>query len=100
MILVRDVFQVKFGKAKDAVAAWKEGIALMKNTYGAAAPRLLTDYIGPSYYTLVFESTWETLADFEKQSTAAMSNAEWKTWYARVGPLMDGGHREILKIEA
>ena len=25
MILVREVFQLKFGKAKEAKAAWKEG---------------------------------------------------------------------------
>ena len=30
MIVVRNVFRLKFGKAKEAVALFKEGIALQK----------------------------------------------------------------------
>ena len=60
MILIRDVFRLKFGKARDALAAWKE-MAEQGRRSGAmpAPPRLLTDLVGP-YYTLVMETTAKT----------------------------------------
>ena len=58
MILVRNVFQLKFGQSRDAVAAWKEGLAIAER---AGVPRgrwrLLTDLAGPDFYTLVLEGT-------------------------------------------
>jgi hypothetical protein len=48
MILVRDVFHLKFGKARNAVSLRKEVLALAKKIgYGARSARLLTDLVGP-----------------------------------------------------
>jgi hypothetical protein len=44
MILVRDIFQLKFGRAKDALALWKEGAGLAQK-YGYKIDRLLTDLV-------------------------------------------------------
>ena len=61
MIVVRNVFQLKFGKAKEAVAAWKDGMALArKQGFAAKSMRVLTDLVGP-FYTLVFETTFDSL---------------------------------------
>jgi len=30
MIVVRDIFQLKFSRAKEALALWKEGLPLVK----------------------------------------------------------------------
>jgi len=100
MILVRDIFQLKFGKAREAVALWKDGLALEKKLGGGAmrSARILTDIVGPAYYTLVLESVYDSLADFELSAKTAMSNPEWKTWYQNVLPLTEGGHREIFNI--
>ena len=99
MILVRDVFRVKFGKAKEAVALWKEGLALNKRAgYNPKSTRILTDLVGPSYYTLVFESTFESLSEYENAGKTAMSNSDWQAWYAKVSPLLETGHREIFTI--
>ena len=47
MILVRNVFRLKFGKAKEAVGVLKEGMALTKKLGGADTSfRILTDMTG------------------------------------------------------
>ena len=98
MLIVRNVFQLKFGKAKDAVELWKEGISLNKRIgVKAKSTRVLTDLVGP-FYTLVFEITFESLADFEESGKTLMSNAEWKAWYGKLVPLIESGHREIFNI--
>jgi len=48
MILVRDVFRLKFGKAKDAQALLKEGLRIAKKA-GFSLDRALMDVTGPFY---------------------------------------------------
>ena len=58
MIVIRNVFRLKFGKAREAVALFKEGLAIQKRV-GAGlefSTRLLTDVSGP-FYTVVLEIT-------------------------------------------
>jgi hypothetical protein len=95
MIVVRNAFRVKFGKARDAVAIMKEGIEIGRKA-GMNA-RILTDIVGPAY-TVVLETTHENLADFEKKSQEIMSNADWKGWYQKFIPLAESGNREIFTI--
>ena len=67
MIVVRNVFQLKFGKAREALANMKEGVAIQKRIIGdsvAFSTRLLTDATGP-FYTLVLELTVPNLAALE-----------------------------------
>ena len=98
MILVRNVFQVQFGKSKEAVALWMEGLAVQKRIgFNAKSTRLLTDLVG-NYYTIVFEMTFESLADFENAGKTVMAKKEWQDWYARIVPLTQSGHREIFNI--
>ena len=86
MILVRDVFQVKFGRMKEAVEAWKEmeKVSPMpaENHY-----RMLTDLTG-QYYTLVLEGTFKDLADYEKFLKKEMAGAENRTRVLR-------GHEQL-----
>jgi hypothetical protein len=100
MILVRDVFQLKYGKAREAIAIWKEGMALFKKlTVKPHDMRLLTDLVG-NYYTLVFETTFESLAQYERLGESHIATDEWKAWHAKVGQVSEGGHREIFNIVA
>ena len=100
MILVRNVFQVKFGQAREALALWKEGAALGAKLGGGAMARsrILTDVSGVPFYTLVFETEHESLAAYESAARELMANPEWHAWYAKVSPLLAGGHREVLTI--
>jgi hypothetical protein len=98
MILVRNIFQLKFGKAREAIAVWKEGLGIARKAgFGSAPVRLLTDLTGPGY-TLVMEVTHTDLADFEKTSKDVMGSAEWKSWYQKFVPLVESGRREIFTI--
>lgn len=94
MILVRDVFQLHFGKSKEALELMKEGNALDIQT-GYPVRRVLVDLAGP-YYTLVMESLFENLADFERVATNF--SPEWRAWYGRFTPLVREGRREIFRV--
>lgn len=99
MIVSRDIFQVKFGEAQKAIAVWKEGfdlfrrIGLKRNNW-----RMLTDLVGGSYYTLVLEAEYDSLADYEEAMATTMGNGDWKNWYKKFLPLAESGRREILKV--
>ena len=56
MILVREVFQLKVGKAKEAKALYHEASAIAKK-YSMPEGRALTDLTG-AYYTFVWENTY------------------------------------------
>lgn len=96
MIQVRDIFQVKFGRMKEAKEIWKEMFKLMP-AHGGSKPRLLTDLTG-QYYTLVLESTFKDLTDYEAFSRQGMSAPELGALYGKFIPLVDSGRREIFTI--
>jgi hypothetical protein len=96
MILVRDVFRLRFGKAKEAKALWKEG-AQIESKLGHEPSRCMVDLTG-QYYTFVMESTYQDLASFEQDMKKAMSSPEFSAWYQRFVPLVESGHREIFTL--
>ena len=97
MIVVREVFQLKFGKAKEAKAAWKEFSTLRKKL-GLPESRVLTDYTGP-FYTFILENTYENLVGFEQSLKSELGMKEFSKWYhERFAPLVDSGRREIYSV--
>jgi hypothetical protein len=98
MIVVRNVFRVKFGKAKDAMEAYKEVSSIAKqSTKGAVPMRILTDVTG-QHYTIVSELTFENLAAIEQHMPAISGDARWQAAYQKFVPCIESGHREIFKI--
>ena len=96
MIVVRDVFRLKFGKAKEAKDLFKEVkkiAAGMDFNFG----RTMTDITGPSY-TFVMETEFESLSDFETKIKTAFSNSDWQKWYQKFVPLVDSAHREMYTL--
>ena len=63
MIIVRDIFRLKFGKARDAKALMQESKKLMPEEM-IPRSRILFDLVGPSY-TMVWEVTYNNLAGWE-----------------------------------
>jgi hypothetical protein len=101
MIVVRDIFRLKFGQSKEAMSLWKEAAQLLRTSgYGAANVRLLTDLAGPAYYSVVLESTFNSLSEWEKAHIAVRDNAQWKAAYAKIIALTEDGRREILSVVA
>ena len=97
MILVRDIFRIKFGQSKQATDLWKQAVGQLKRT-GFSDMRLLTDLAGAPYYTLVLESKHESLAAWEKSHETAGPDPQWRELYQRIASLTETGHREIYKI--
>ena len=97
MIIVRDVFQLHFGKAKEAVAVCKEGFANAEAMGFSIPMSLMTDCVG-KYYTLVMESTFENLAHYESSIQESFSDAHWRDWYQKLLPYLESGHREIFTL--
>ena len=97
MILVRDIFQLKFGKAKEAKALARENEALYKKFGEGSSVRFLTDLTG-EYYTFVMETTYGSLAVYEQSSAQAMRTKEFGDWYQKFMPLVESGRREIFSV--
>jgi hypothetical protein len=98
MILIRDVFRLKFGKTRDALAAFKDiSDQATRTGYGAGGMRILTDLVGP-YYTLVLETTAENLAAYEQQARQIMGDPDWRQRYEKFTPHVESGYREIFNI--
>ena len=96
MIVVRDIFQLKFGKAKDALAFRKEGLPLVEKA-GHQVDRLLTNLASP-YYTLVLECHYENLTDYEKAEIKIRGNRDWAQLNQKFVPLVESARRKTLNI--
>ena len=97
MIVIRDIFQLKFGKAREAKSLWKEGAGILSNA-GYKVDRILTDLTGP-YYTMVLESSYKSLTDYEKAVSQEASSEDWRKFYRKFVELVYSGRREIFTVE-
>jgi hypothetical protein len=97
MILVRDIFHLKFGKAKDAKALLGE-VGELNKKYGFGKTRFLSDLVTSQSYTFTMESEWNSLADWENSMKQGLGAEEFQKWYQKFIPLCDTASREILNI--
>lgn len=97
MIVVRDIFHLKFGKAKDAKTLLAEARGINEK-YGFKNTRALTDLVTSHSYTLILESTWDNLTAWEAAMKEGLGAKEWQSWYAKFIPLVETASREILNI--
>ncbi len=97
MIVIRNTFRLKFGKAREAVAIMKEGIAIQKRAGVNVSQRLLTDMTGV-FYTIVLELTLPNLATFETMMPKIMGDKDWQANYQKLLPLVESGQREIFTL--
>ncbi len=99
MVVIRNVFRLKFGKTREAVALFKEGVAIQKRVGAGSefATRLLTDVTGP-FYTVVLEITVPNLPAFEADAPRLMGDKDWQANYQKITPLVESGYREIFTL--
>lgn len=95
MIVVREVFQLHYGKAREAIALAKEMIRAVPG--GGSTPRLLTDAVG-RYYTLIMETEYESLGAFEQALAQEFSEGGIGDLNKRFIPLVMEGRREIYRV--
>ncbi len=94
MILVRNIFQVKFGRMKEAKEVWKE---MLTHFPGESRPRLLTDLTG-QYYTLVLETTYKDMGEYETLSQRDLATPAMGALYQKLVAFVDSGRREMFTI--
>jgi hypothetical protein len=95
MIVIRNTFQLKYGKAKDAKAI----IAQMRANGGMKQDesRVLTDVTGP-FYTMVLEFTAKDLASWEASQQQDLANPALRPLFQQFSELVETGNREIYTV--
>jgi len=97
MILVRDVFQARYGQGDALVALFKE----VREKWPESAQygyRILTDASGP-FFTVVTETEVASLAEWERLTGEIFSLPQFGEWFARMMPLVESGRREFYHLE-
>ncbi len=96
MILVRDVFQIDPEQMKTAKSEMKEHREIGKRL-GYQIGRVMTDLTG-EYYTLVLESEYKNLADYEAALKKIFADAGWQKSHAKFRKMIRGGRREMYTV--
>lgn len=94
MVVVHDTFRMKFGAARDVRALLEEGMAALPPDVNMGNMRALWNFTGPNY-TVVLESTFDSLASFEQEMQKGLSSSTWREWYQKLVPFIEEGHRTI-----
>ncbi len=98
MLIVRDVFQAKYGRGDELVALLQEFDRKLGETGSPVTrSRILTDASGP-FFTVVTESEVESMGAWE-ESFRTMIREPWvQEWFGRMVPLVESGSREFYTI--
>lgn len=102
MLLIREVFHCKPGKVRPLLEKFR-AMAKLGEAAGQGKSRLLTDFSGARYWTLVAEFEVPSLQAFEEMMAGqGMSEADGKEMERIMEgyhDLVDHGRREIFRIE-
>ena len=102
MLLIRDIFHCKPGKVRPLLEKFHAMDRLMQAA-GMGKSRMLTDFSGERFWTLVSEFEVPSMADFEKMMAGEGMSEEDNKAFEKVmegyHELIDHGRREIFKIE-
>ena len=96
MYVVRDVFHCKPGKAKELIEKFKLTFDAMKED-NFTNSRIMVDAVA-DYWTVVIESDFEKLDDFERHMQGYGMRPEVMKAMEGYMDLLIEGHREIYRI--
>lgn len=100
MIIERTEFSLKFGKAKEALAIWREILQSGKNLpEKMPAMRIMTDISGAGY-TLVLEMQLKNFNDINPKNYVWVTNPKFQELYQKFIPLCESSKRTYYNIEA
>ena len=96
MMLVRQVFQAKYGHGDELVELFKEfhRTADIPNRDSA---RILTDASGP-FFTVITEYQVESLAAWEENFKRLMAAPGMGEWFGRMTAVTESGSRDFYNI--
>lgn len=99
MIVVRTVFQTKWGKAQEVVDRLVASADAMQDQLsGIKRARILTDLSGP-FHTVVQELEMESLAEWEKLRAAMFAAPEFQQDQPAREENLEGGYMEYYTLE-
>jgi hypothetical protein len=104
MLLVREIMYCKPGKVRPMVEKFVAMSALMEKA-GQGKMRVLTDFVGERYWTIVSEFEVESLDAFEKMMSGqgapmdAESQKQMDDLMKGYHELVESGRREIFRVE-
>lgn len=98
MIVIRNVFRCKPGKAKKLVEKLKAATAVMEDEGIVRRSRVLTD-LSSTFWTVVLETEAESIGAWEKAFAGYGESSAVRQAMEGYMELVDGGHREIWNIE-
>jgi len=103
MMLIREVFYCKPGKVKSMVEKFRAMSAIQEKA-GLPKFRVLTDFAGERYWTIVIEMEVANMQDFEEMMAGKGMTEEMGKQFEELmkgyHDLIDHGRREIYKIES
>ena len=102
MLLIREVFHCKPGKVRPMIEKSK-AMARISEKSGWGKMKILTDFAGSQYWTIVYEMEVESMQAFEEMMKSGGGSEEDMKEMEKImegyHDLIDHGHREIYKIE-
>jgi hypothetical protein len=100
VIIQRNIFRLRFGKAKEAIAIWKEIIeSLSKDGRFHPQTRLMTDITGESY-TLILEMNIKSFLEVNPLNHVWAINKEvHELYHQKFVPLCESAKQDLYKIE-
>ena len=103
MLLIRDVFHCKPGKVRPLVEKSIK-MAKLSEDNGMGKMKIMTDFCGDQYWTVVYEMEVANLQAFEDMMSGKGMSEEVGKEFEKImegyHDLVDHGHREIYKLEA
>jgi hypothetical protein len=98
MYVVREVLQCKPGKIAGMIEKFTSISEVMREM-GYEPFRLLTDVSGERFWTIVAESTVETIDEFFAMEQKLMNSPRLRQAMAGYHDLVERGRREIYRLE-
>ena len=95
MLLVRNVFQAKYGMGDELVTLIREGEHMWEGV--VQHPRILTDASG-KFFTVVLEFMVADFAAYQAGEREEFSHPDFGAWFSRMVPLVESGYREFLHV--
>ena len=102
MLLIREVFHCKPGKVRPLVEKFLT-MSKLNEKMGLGKMKVMTDFSGENYWTLVSEWEVASMKDFEEMMQMQPEDPEIMKEFEKImdgyHDLIDHGHREIYKLE-
>ncbi len=99
MFLIREIMHCKPGKANELVRRFKEFAPLFQEQSGVHGYRVMTDFSGERYWTVISETEVEDLGQHLERGRQAMNDPRFQKIMQGYHDFVEWGRREIYRLE-